>query len=531
MISIRQLSFNFAGSTQPLFSELDLDFAYGEFALICGPTGGGKSTLLKSLNGLVPFHSSGTLRGSIQIDGQTTSGKLPHDLAHLVGYVNQQPEGAFVSDLVIEELAFGMEQLGFATDVMHQRIERIAERMKISHLLQRPLDSLSGGQQQRVAIAAALVAGQRVLLLDEPTSALDVAAAGKLLHMLRELATIDGVTVIMIEHRIERVLELVDSITYLDSTGRATKALRTEGFDEILHQMQLVPPMIELGKQLNWNPLPLSIAEAKSLWEQSWLPLATPSQHTQIEGQVALFVRDLEVTYDGTPAVSNLSLSLAKGTITALFGENGSGKSSTLWAILGETVHSGTVTLADGQDPADLKATERLHHLALVPQSASDLLLLPSIAQELADSDDFANAPKGTTEALFIDLVGAIDLKRHPRDLSAGQQLALALAIQLAKGAEILLLDEPTRGLDYQAKHALALQLQQLRANGITILLASHDVEFVAGLADHMVVLEGGRAIAQGSAAQILPTLGEYAPQVWQITQCALTVQELADAI
>jgi energy-coupling factor transporter ATP-binding protein EcfA2 len=349
--------------------------------------------------------------------------------------------------------------------------------------------------------------------------------------MLRELATIDGVTVIMIEHRIERVLELVDSITYLDSTGRATKALRTEGFDEILHQMQLVPPMIELGKQLNWNPLPLSIAEAKSLWEQSWLPLATPSQHTQIEGQVALFVRDLEVTYDGTPAVSNLSLSLAKGTITALFGENGSGKSSTLWAILGETVHSGTVTLADGQDPADLKATERLHHLALVPQSASDLLLLPSIAQELADSDDFANAPKGTTEALFIDLVGAIDLKRHPRDLSAGQQLALALAIQLAKGAEILLLDEPTRGLDYQAKHALALQLQQLRANGITILLASHDVEFVAGLADHMVVLEGGRAIAQGSAAQILPTLGEYAPQVWQITQCALTVQELADAI
>ncbi|MEN9990183.1 MAG: hypothetical protein RL508_1162, partial [Actinomycetota bacterium] len=210
---------------------------------------------------------------------------------------------------------------------------------------------------------------------------------------------------------------------------------------------------------------------------------------------------------------------------------NGSGKSSTLWAILGETVHSGTVTLADGQDPADLKATERLHHLALVPQSASDLLLLSSIAQELEDSDDFANAPKGTTEALFIGLVGAIDLKRHPRDLSAGQQLALALAIQLAKGAEILLLDEPTRGLDYQAKHALAQQLQQLRANGITILLASHDVEFVSGLADHMLVLEGGRAIAQGSAAQILPTLGEYAPQVWQITQCALTVQEVADAI
>jgi len=530
MIKISDLSFRFANATSSLFSDLNLSYEAGEFALLCGPTGGGKSTLIKAINGLVPFHSGGCLSGLISIDGTQASGLLPHDLSHLVGYVNQQPEGAFVSDLVIEELAFGMEQQGFAPAEMQARIGQIASRLQIDHLLKRQLDTLSGGQQQRVAIASALVAGQRVLLLDEPTSALDVDAAARLLHQLRELATLDGVTIIMIEHRIERVLDLVDSITYLDSSGSATKATRTEGFDELLNKMALVPPIIELGKKLGWNPLPLSIPQAQKLWNTSGKPQALAVTALGVEGQTALAVDDLSVWYDSAPAVSNLNLTLKVGTISAIYGANGSGKSSTLWGILGEIPRAGVVALSSGHDPANLKPDAKLQHLAMVPQAASDLLLLSSIADEFQDSDDFANVPKGTTERIFSDLVGEVDRLRHPRDLSAGQQLALALAIQLAKGAQILLLDEPTRGLDYQAKHSLAQQLELLRDRGFTILLASHDVEFVAGISDRVITLDHGRATANGSTAEILPSLGEHAPQVWQITHAAFTVAEVANA-
>ena len=268
MISIRDLSFSFTDADSPVLRRLNLDYEQGEFALVCGPTGSGKSTLLRALNGLIPHHSSGLLSGEVFIDGVQFAGKQPHEVAHLVGFVNQQPEGAFVTDTVLEELAYGMEQLGISEAQMRERISRFATLFGLSELLEKPLESLSGGQQQRVAIASALIAGQQILLLDEPTSALDVESAHQLLLLLKDLSRKQGITVLLAEHRIERVLDLVDSVTVVHGDGSASKAMTATGLDAVLRNYKMVPPVIELGQRMGWQPLPLNGCQP-ILWPSS----------------------------------------------------------------------------------------------------------------------------------------------------------------------------------------------------------------------------------------------------------------------
>jgi energy-coupling factor transporter ATP-binding protein EcfA2 len=525
VISIRDLSFSFTDAESPILRRLNLDYEQGEFALVCGPTGSGKSTLLRALNGLIPHHSSGLLSGEVFIDGVQFAGKQPHEVAHLVGFVNQQPEGAFVTDTVLEELAYGMEQLGISEAQMRERISRFAALFGLSELLDKPLVSLSGGQQQRVAIASALIAGQQILLLDEPTSALDVESAHQLLLLLKDLSRKQGITVLLAEHRIERVLDLVDSVTVVHGDGSASKAMTATGLDAVLRNYKMVPPVIELGQKMGWQPLPLNVAGAKAAWDGK--PGSVRPRVAAEYGERLLEAASVCVSYGNTMAVSDVSLELVAGSITAVVGPNGSGKSSLLWALQGSLGFSGSVNLADGSPPGSHSPQLRLKHIALVPQNASDLLVLGSIAQELADSDEFAGAARGTTAEIFRTLAGRIDPSRHPRDLSSGQQLALVLAIQLAKGAAVVLLDEPTRGLDYEAKRKLAVQLAELKASGKAILIASHDVEFVAAVADVVMLLRKGSVAATGSATEVLPTLADHSPQVWQVTHSALTVTEV----
>ena len=525
MISIRDLSFSFTDAESPILRRLNLEYAQGEFALVCGPTGSGKSTLLRALNGLIPHHSSGLLSGEVFIDGVQYAGRQPHEMAHLVGFVNQQPEGAFVTDTVVEELAYGMEQLGIAETQMRDRISRFASLFGLSDLLEKPLESLSGGQQQRVAIASALIAGQQILLLDEPTSALDVESAHQLLLLLKDLSRKQGITVLLAEHRIERVLDLVDSVTVVHGDGSASKAMTADGLDAVLRNYKMVPPVIELGQKMGWQPLPLNVSGAKVAWDANAGRVET--RVSRSAGERLLKADAVGVSYGTTHAVADVSLELLAGSSTAVVGPNGSGKSSLLWALQGSLGFTGTVTLADGSAPGSHSPQLRLKHLALVPQNASDLLVLGSIAQELADSDEFAGASRGTTAEIFRSLAGRIDPNRHPRDLSSGQQLALVLAIQLAKGADVVLLDEPTRGLDYEAKRKLVLQLGELQESGKAILIASHDVEFVAAVADYVILLRKGSVAAFGPATEVLPTLADHSPQVWQVTHSALTVSEV----
>jgi len=519
LITLRDLTFSYLKpdgtpvTETPQLNRVNLEVAEGEFVLVCGPTGSGKSTLLKTLNGLAPRFTGGLLSGEVILDGKDLTGKEPHDFAHLVGFVNQQPEGFFVTDTVIDEIVYGAEQLGMPVAEIDDRIKPIIEILNIGDLLYRPLATLSGGQQQRVAIAAALVAGQKILLLDEPTSALDFAGATEVLSSLKKLAHESGVTILLAEHRISRVIAEVDSVLVVHGDGSVTKGDPATQFNDA----RFAPPIIQLGAMLGWKPLSISTEDAAARWAKQSPDFQEKKLHEP--GKKILEIDSLKVTFGNVAAVSATNLDLYANQVTAIMGENGSGKTSLCWAIQGLGERSAGTVLLDGQDTAELARDARLDLVAMIPQRAADLLFLHSLADELKESDTFAQVEPGTTANLFAQLAGRIDTSIHPRDLSAGQQLALVLAIQLAKQAKVLILDEPTRGLDYAAKRALAKQLQLLRSPERTIVLASHDVEFVAEVADRVIKLQAGQIVADQSPIEALGWKSQLPSQLAQISR------------
>jgi energy-coupling factor transport system ATP-binding protein len=449
MIQLRGVSFSFTHPDAAILKRVNVDFEPGEFSLITGATGSGKTTLLKVINRLIPNFLPGTFQGQVLINQSDVTHKKPQQLAHLVGYVPQSPDESFVAQNVIDELAFGMEQLGVAPNEMSQRIEAIAKRLGIDLLLSREISTLSGGEKQRLAIASALVAGQRVLLLDEPTSSLDSTSAVEVLALLKELSTLHGTTVLITEHRLERVLPLVDSIVTVHPDGSVDKS---------------------------------TVQAPKAI-------LTSPARTRPESASLIADIKDLAIEFDGEMVFRDLNLKLGIGSITALTGPNGSGKSSCLWAIQGSGNRSAGSVLVNGQDPSNLKSKERLALVAKVPQRATDLLFLSTVSAELMESDQASGTAAGSTAKILESLIGRIDPTLHPRDLSAGQKLALVLAIQLVKDAPLLLLDEPTQGLDYVAKDQLVNQLKRLAAAGKAILLASHDEEFVSVICDQVIRL------------------------------------------
>jgi energy-coupling factor transport system ATP-binding protein len=497
LIEFRSVTFGYQRAESPIITRATFELKPGEFTLVCGPTGSGKSTLLKLMNGLAPHFTGGELSGTILIDGEDVTGFKPHELAELVGYVNQQPEGSFVADTVGEELAYGLEQLGFSPAEMEARVAKHATLVGIEQLIDQPLASLSGGQQQRVAIAAAMAAGQRILVLDEPTSALDASSAAELVALLSQLAKSEGITVLLAEHRLERVLEHIDSVIVVNGDSSVVKSRPREAFKDY----RLLPPVVELSKRLNLNPIALSIEEAQEALPKHlrFERLAKPTT-----GEQTLKVENLTVSYGTHQALDGVSLEASAGEVVALMGANGSGKSSLLWAIQGTGVRSGgSVTSQE---------------TTLVPQRAADLLFLNTLTDELAESDKFNEVSPGQTAKLFLQLSNRTDPKQHPRDLSAGQQLALVLAVQLVKGSALVLLDEPTRGLDYEAKRHLVRTIRSIQAAGRTVVVASHDIEFVAQIANRVYVLSDGKISAQGDTESILGSDGLMPTQVAQIT-------------
>ena len=518
MIEIKNLTFSYLKpdgtqkSEEPQLSRVNLDILPGEFVLVCGPTGSGKSTFLKALNGLAPSFTGGVISGQLLINGVDYLGHEPHDFANLIGYVNQQPEGAFVADTVLDEIVYSAEQLAIPKKEIAKKVVELSRLLNLEDLLGQALTNLSGGQQQRVAIAAALISGAKILLLDEPTSALDFDGATEVLATLKKLANEESVTVLLAEHRISRVLGSVDSVIVVHGDGSVTKGKPENQFNDA----RFAPPIIELGQRLKWKPLAISNTQAQELWRESPASFFFLSEHQPHE--LVLQADELEITFGTVQALKSCSFKLFGNQITALMGDNGSGKSSLCWALQGSgTRTSGRVSVL-GQDPKDLSPQNRLELLAMVPQRAADLLFLQSLADELHESDEFAEVPAGTTAAIFQQMAGRIDTSIHPRDLSAGQQLALVLALQLVKDAPVLILDEPTRGLDYAAKRALAKQLKTLRATNRSILLATHDVEFVAMVADRVLTLDDGNLVSDESPVQALGTGSPRASQIAEIT-------------
>ncbi len=532
MIEFDRVSVTFADATEPVLHEVDLTVPEGELALVVGRTGSGKTTLLRAINGLVPHFSGGTLAGRVRVDGRDTARHRPRDLADLVGFVGQDPLAGFVTDSVEDELAYGMESLGLPGDVMRKRVEETLDLLGLADLRARPLADLSGGQQQRVAIGSVLTTHPRVLVLDEPTSALDPLAAEEVLATLQRLVHDLGLTVVLAEHRLERVAQYADRVILVPGDGRPVLAGTPEA---VLQGSPIAPPVVELGRIAGWHPLPLSVRDARrraAPLRDRLEQVESPDRRTT-EGPVVAATAHLVVSYGRVPALRGVSTTVARGEVVALMGRNGAGKSTLLRALVGmKRPGSGTVEV-DGQRPADLRPAQLLRHVGMVPQVPGDLLYSASVAAECREADRDADVAAGTTRALFERLSPGVAPDQHPRDLSEGQRLTLALAVVLAARPPLLLLDEPTRGLDYTAKHRLVEILRDLVADGHAVLLATHDVELVAEVATRVLVIADGELVADGPTADVVVSSPSFAPQVAKVLapQRWLTPTEVAVAL
>lgn len=537
MIALDRVSFTYDGAPAAVVRDLTLEVEEGELCLVVGRTGSGKSTLLRTLNGLAPHATGGHLSGSVTVAGRSTATHRPRDLADLIGFVGQDPAASFVTDTVEDELAYTMENLGVPPEAMRRRVEDTLDLLGLHELRQRPLLTLSGGQQQRVAIGAVLTASPRVLVLDEPTSALDPAAAEEVLAALARLVHDLGLTVVMAEHRLERVVPFADRVALVPGGGRPVEVGDPA---TLMATSPVVPPLIELGRLAGWQPLPLAVREARRLATPLRRRLAgapTPAPRgTPADGVEAPVVetRRLTFSYGGArPALSEVDLSLGAGEVLAVMGRNGSGKSTLLGQLAGSRhPRRGGVSVA-GAAPDALSARQRIGRVGLVPQDPALLLYAQSVSDECATADRDAGLSPGTTAGVLEELLPAIAHDRHPRDLSEGQRLGVALSVVLGPDPAVVLLDEPTRGLDYQAKRRLVVVLRRLAGRGRVVVVATHDVELAASAADRVLVLADGQVVADGPAREVVCHSPVFAPQVAKVLapEPWLTVDEVAGAL
>jgi len=534
-IVFEQVTITYPDAPRPALTAVHLTVDEGELCLVVGRTGSGKSTLLGAVNGLVPHFTGGTLHGSVRVLGRDTREHRPRDLADIVGVVGQNPLAGFVTDTVEEELAYGMEQLALVPDVMRKRVEETLDLLGLADLRHRPLRDLSGGQQQRVAIGSVLTTHPRVLVLDEPTSALDPTAAEEVLAAITRLVHDLGVTVLLAEHRIERVLQYADHLVHLSPDGRVDSGPPAE----LMATSSVAPPVVELGRLAGWTPLPLSVRDARRrvapLRDRLSGSRPTGRRPAGDPGTPALQAHGIVVRYGDVVAVGDVDLTLRAGEVTALMGRNGSGKSSLLWALQGSGRRDrGRVAVsAGGLDPATLDPARGRRLVGLVPQEPGDLLYLDTVVGECERADLESGPNAGTCARLLERIAPGIDPGQHPRDLSEGQRLALVLAVQLNADPAVLLLDEPTRGLDYGAKRRLRDVVHELADCGRAVLLSTHDVEFVADTADRVVVMADGEVVADGPTADVIVSSPAFAPQVAKILspQPWLTVRDVRAAL
>ncbi|MFF4543324.1 ABC transporter ATP-binding protein [Streptomyces sp. NPDC001406] len=561
MIRFEDVSVTYEGAAEPVVQGVDFEVPEGELVLLVGPSGVGKSTVLGAVSGLVPHFTGGTLRGRVTVAGRDTRTHKPRELADVVGTVGQDPLAHFVTDTVEDELAYGMESLGLAPEVMRRRVEETLDLLGLADLRDRPIATLSGGQRQRVAIGSVLTPHPRVLVLDEPTSALDPAAAEEVLAVLQRLVHDLGTTVLMAEHRLERVIQYADRVALLPAPG-AAPVLGSPA--EVMAVSPVYPPVVDLGLLAGWSPLPLTVRDARRRAGElrdrlngreaphtTATATATAAAATVVAPRVPAprrFLRrrapeaaspqvaevgSLAVRRGRVDALRHVDLGVAPGETVALMGRNGAGKSTLLSALVGLVEPSAGSVRVGGAVPHRTAPPELVRRVGLVPQEPRDLLYADTVAAECAAADRDAQAEPGTCRALVSGLLPGIGDDTHPRDLSEGQRLALALAVVLTARPPLLLLDEPTRGLDYAAKARLVTVLRGLAAEGHAIVLATHDVELAAEIAHRVVLLAEGEVIADGPTADIVVSSPSFAPQVTKILapQQWLTAAQVREAL
>jgi energy-coupling factor transporter ATP-binding protein EcfA2 len=498
ILSFNSVTYSYPAALRPALDCVSFEVAAGEFCLLAGLSGDGKSTLLRAASGLVPHFHGGRFAGRVELAGHDTREHGHSRLGAFAGVLFQDPETQLVMSSVRAELSLPLQTRGHSSAAVARGVEEVALALGVDHLLDRPSHTLSGGEQQRVALAAALAGRPPLLLLDEPTSQLDPVAGDELIGLLRRLNEEWDTTIVLAEHRLERCLPSADRVLAMrggavayDGPPRAFLEWAAAG------EPALQTPGARLFTLAGLRPPPVGVKQARAaLRAESMLPDEAPSAGVPLpDGSsarrprvrradrpaLALHLRGVWHEIDRGPSIlRGASLRVEPGETVALMGRNGAGKSTVLRHA------AGLLQPTRGR-------VERSGRVALLLQNPSDYILHERVDLELS--------PRALALSGLSDLAS-----RNPRDLSGGERQRLALAI-VTDGSEepaVLALDEPTRGMDRRAKALLAEELRCRAARGQAVIVATHDPEFACACAARAVLLADGRVIADGPAADLL---------------------------
>jgi energy-coupling factor transport system ATP-binding protein len=471
----QDLTYTYPESGLPALSNIDLVIEPG-MTLVAGDSAGGKSSLLRVLNGLVPHFHGGRIRGDALILGDSVVRTPTRRLARKVGFVFQDPEHGFVFSTVEKEVAFGVENLGMSR--LGRRVEEALASVGIAHLRQRRIAELSGGERQRVALASALAMSPAMLALDEPTSQLDAAGADAFLTSCMALAR-RGTSLAIAEHRLERLLPMAAQLVLIDG-GRVSASAPPR---ELLRRLHHPPALLELGIRLGWEPLPLTLEQARF---QAPGLRKMPAPAPRADGEPAWVVSAAAVGPGAEPVLEDVGLAGHPAEVVVLMGDNGSGKTTLLRAIAGLLAPlAGSVTRREGR-------------VAYLPQDPSALLHRATVRDEVELTISRAGGSRNADDVLAdFGLLAVAD--RYPRDLSGGERQRTAIAAIIAGDPGIVLLDEPTRGMDGTARDALIRVVRKLRASGSSVVLATHDSDLAASVGDRIVRVGGGAVVDLGA--------------------------------
>ena len=511
LLDVQNLTFSYPGCSTPTLQGIDLRVESGEFVVLCGESGCGKSTLIRHFKSALTPH--GTRSGGVFYHGVPLEQVDLRTQAEKIGYVMQSPQQQLVTDKVWHEMAFGLENLGLELPEMHLRVAEMASYFGLQSWFNRQVWELSGGEQQMLNLASVMAMHPEVLVLDEPTSQLDPMAAAEFLHTLQRLNQQLGLAVMLVEHRLDEVFPMADRVVVLEKgTVLWNDTPRRVGQSMAHHSLSVCcPAPMQIATRVGGaGECPMTVKEGRNWLEQHRGRIQTPAAEPGGEisaGELVLEAREVWFRYDrhGADVLRGLNMRVPRGQIYALMGDNGGGKTTALSLLSGQyRPYRGSVQVL-GKKLKDYKGKDLYQQLmGVLPQNPQTLFVQDTVEGDLREL--LMELPLSTEEReeKLAQVVALTRLEgllgQHPYDLSGGEQQRAALAKVLLLEPEILLLDEPTKGLDGCYKQTLAKILRGLTDQGKTVVMVSHDVEFCASYADVCGLLFRGQLVSEQPA-------------------------------
>ncbi len=528
-IEIRNLTYRYPERAKPALKSINLSVSNGDFVLLVGPSGGGKSTLIRAINGLVPHFYGGAMRGKVEVNGMDTRNCTPNKMAEQVGIVFQDPENQLVMTKVENEISFGLEIQGLDREEIEMRVKEALEGFGLNKIRKNFTPQISGGEKQRLVLASILALKPKVLVLDEPTSQLDPKGAEELLGMLIQLNKEHGITVIIAEHRLERCFEYANKVVLVENGEMPFSAPPKEFVRMALKRdKEYLPPVSKIFHGFT-NEIAISVEDGRRILSK-FLDKIDPSEmitwgeKKHAKGRPILQLDGVFFKYPNNNYIlKGINLKICEGERVAIVGKNGSGKSTLVKHFNGLLRPDKGKIILMGINTKDATTAELSKYCGFLSQNPNDYLFEKSVEKEidLTLRLQGIDLEKGIeSKNMVVDMFELEkQLEHYSRDLSCGERQRVALASVIVTMPRLLVLDEPTRGMDYERKMDLGNAMKDLSGLGIASVVVTHDVEYCAEHVDRIIILEDGKIVADGAKKDVFSRYKVFAPQVFEVCE------------